>query len=46
MPTKEDNLRNYEKSDIMNKAGNFKGKKYLLVHGTADGKKLFTSFLS
>lgn len=37
MPTSSDNLINYEKSDVMKKAPNFKGKKYLLVHGTADG---------
>ncbi|CAL1284638.1 unnamed protein product [Larinioides sclopetarius] len=35
-PSPKDNLVNYEKSDVMSKASNFKGKKYLLVHGTAD----------
>ncbi|GIY16389.1 prolyl endopeptidase FAP [Caerostris darwini] len=35
-PSPKDNLINYEKSDVMNKASNFKGKKFLLVHGTAD----------
>ncbi|KAF8793470.1 Prolyl endopeptidase FAP like protein [Argiope bruennichi] len=35
-PSPKDNFVNYEKSDVMNKASNFKGKKYLLVHGTAD----------
>lgn len=38
MPTSRDNLINYEKSDVMKRALHFKGKKYLLVHGTADGK--------
>nr|XP_042895921.1 prolyl endopeptidase FAP isoform X6 [Parasteatoda tepidariorum] len=35
-PSPRDNLLNYEKSDVMKQASNFKGKKYLLVHGTAD----------
>ncbi|KAG8195528.1 hypothetical protein JTE90_019516 [Oedothorax gibbosus] len=35
-PAADDNFINYEKSDVMKKASNFKGKKYLLIHGTAD----------
>lgn len=41
MPTKEDNLINYENSSVMKKALHFKDKKYLLIHGTADGKLFF-----
>ncbi|XP_054717745.1 prolyl endopeptidase FAP-like isoform X2 [Uloborus diversus] len=35
-PAPNDNLINYENSDVMRKASSFKGKKYLLVHGSAD----------
>lgn len=34
----EKNQQSYFKSDVMHIANNFKGKKYLLIHGTADGK--------
>jgi dipeptidyl-peptidase-4 len=33
----KDHMENYLKSDVLNRANNFKGKKYLLIHGTADG---------
>ncbi len=33
----KDHMDNYLKSDVLNRANNFKGKKYLLIHGTADG---------
>ncbi|XP_035216212.1 LOW QUALITY PROTEIN: prolyl endopeptidase FAP-like [Stegodyphus dumicola] len=36
MQRPQDNLKNYENSDVMKKAANFKGKKYLLIHGSAD----------
>ncbi|XP_053209557.1 dipeptidyl peptidase 4-like isoform X2 [Panonychus citri] len=36
LPTKEDNIIGYTKSDLISKIGNLKGKNYLLVHGTAD----------
>lgn len=39
-PQQQDNFRGYERSSLINKAENFKGKKILLVHGTADGKYL------
>lgn len=32
----ESNKQSYFKSDLMHLANNFKGKKYLLIHGTAD----------
>lgn len=32
-----DTLKDYFKSDIMHQVESFKGKKYLLIHGTADG---------
>lgn len=38
-PSPKDNYLNYENADVMKKAANFKGKKgkkYLLIHGTAD----------
>lgn len=34
----ENNEVSYFRSDVMHMANNFKGKKYLLIHGTADGK--------
>lgn len=43
LPNLEDNLVGYIKSDIASRALNFRGKKLLLVHGTA-GRILFTSF--
>lgn len=33
----KENQKSYFESDIMHLANNFKGKKYLLIHGTADG---------
>ncbi|XP_062821289.1 dipeptidyl peptidase 4 isoform X2 [Anolis carolinensis] len=36
LPTKEDNLHNYENSTVMAKAPYFKDVEYLLIHGTAD----------
>uniref|UniRef100_A0A1W7RAN4 Venom dipeptidyl peptidase 4 n=1 Tax=Hadrurus spadix TaxID=141984 RepID=A0A1W7RAN4_9SCOR len=36
MPESPGNYIGYEKSDITRKGENFKGKKFLLVHGTAD----------
>ncbi len=39
LPTPEDNLAGYMRSDLTSKAANFKGKKLLLAHGMA-GMKL------
>ncbi|KAA0186174.1 hypothetical protein HAZT_HAZT006020 [Hyalella azteca] len=36
LPTPEDNLKAYEASDVTRLADNFKGKDFLLIHGTAD----------
>ena len=36
LPTANDNLRAYEKSDLCKKAENFRGKQFYLIHGTAD----------
>lgn len=35
LPNPNDNLRGYQKSDITSKAEKLRGKKMLLVHGTA-----------
>ena len=35
LPTPNDNARGYQKSDITSKADKLRGKKMLLVHGTA-----------
>lgn len=42
-PQHQDNFRGYERANLIKKAPDFKGKKILLMHGTADGKedKLF-----
>jgi len=37
MSSPQKNWRSYAKASVLNKAINMKGKKYLLVHGTADG---------
>jgi len=36
LPTVEDNLAGYQSTNIMSKAEKFKGKNFLLMHGTAD----------
>ena len=36
LPTPEDNLRGYQASDVSALAAKFAGKKFLLVHGSAD----------
>ena len=36
LPTIEDNLQGYRNSDVTSKARKFKGKKLMLIHGTAD----------
>ena len=36
LPTPEDNEKAYVESDISRLAGNFRNKKFYLVHGTAD----------
>ncbi|CAG7819153.1 unnamed protein product [Allacma fusca] len=36
LPTKEDNLANYNASDVTNHVENFRTKKYYLIHGNAD----------
>lgn len=38
LPTEEDNLKGYEESDVLSKAGvmNLRDKMYMLVHGNAD----------
>ena len=38
VPTSKQTLANYFKSSLLNKALNISGKKFLLVHGSADGK--------
>ena len=38
VPTSKQTLANYFKSSLLNKALNMSGKKFLLVHGSADGK--------
>ena len=45
LPSPDDNLEGYRKSDVTTKAKKLKGKKLLLVHGTA-GKKHVHSLLS
>lgn len=46
MSSPQKNWRNYVKASVLNKVLNLKGKKYLLVHGTADGEfSFFFSFL-
>lgn len=37
VPTSKQTLSNYFKSSLLNKALNISGKKFLLVHGSADG---------
>lgn len=37
MGSPKDNSEAYLKSDVLSKAHNFKGKKFLLCHGSADG---------
>lgn len=37
-PQPQDNYMGYEKSSLVKKAYKFKGKKLLLMHGTADSK--------
>lgn len=39
LPNEPESYLNYNKASVLNKAVNMKGKKFLLVHGTADGKK-------
>lgn len=39
-----DTLKDYLKSDIMHLVDSFKGKKYLLIHGTADGNSMHCIF--
>jgi len=34
--TEDDNAGGYDREDVLNKAANFKDKKYLIAHGTAD----------
>ena len=36
LPSKNDNFLGYNNSDVTQLAANFKGKKYLLIHGNAD----------
>ncbi|XP_063789703.1 prolyl endopeptidase FAP-like isoform X2 [Pseudophryne corroboree] len=36
LPTKSDNLQNYQNSTVMSRAENFRKVDYLLIHGTAD----------
>jgi len=36
LPTPEDNLAGYQRSDVTAKARKLSNKKYLMVHGTAD----------
>jgi len=36
LPTPDDNLAAYEASDVTRMADNFRGKKFFLIHGTAD----------
>uniref|UniRef100_A0A6A7G5S2 Venom dipeptidyl peptidase 4 n=3 Tax=Hirondellea gigas TaxID=1518452 RepID=A0A6A7G5S2_9CRUS len=36
LPTPDDNLKAYEKADVTKQAENFRGKEFLLIHGTAD----------
>lgn len=36
LPTVEDNLSGYERTDIMRQSKGIRGKKYMLIHGTAD----------
>lgn len=37
-PLRSADYANYVKASVLNKARNMRNKKYLLVHGTADGK--------
>ena len=37
-PKPEDNYVNYQQSSVSMKAEHIRGKKFLLIHGTADGK--------
>lgn len=36
LPTKEDNLVNYEKGDVSQDINNFRSHKFLLIHGSGD----------
>lgn len=36
LPTVEDNLIGYERSDISRRSEGIRGKKYMLIHGTSD----------
>ncbi|XP_020277836.1 venom dipeptidyl peptidase 4 isoform X2 [Pseudomyrmex gracilis] len=36
LPTYEDNLAGYDRTDISRRAGGIRGKKFMLIHGTAD----------
>lgn len=36
LPTQDDNLKAYEDSDLCKKPDGFRGKKFYLIHGTAD----------
>ncbi|KAJ8683545.1 hypothetical protein QAD02_019337 [Eretmocerus hayati] len=41
LPTQEDNLEKYESSDVLSRVGNLQGKKFMLIHGTADNNVHF-----
>ncbi|XP_014213445.1 venom dipeptidyl peptidase 4 [Copidosoma floridanum] len=46
LPTTSDNLNNYEESSVMRRAKNFKGKKFLLIHGTGDDNVHFQNSMA
>ena len=37
-PLRSPEYANYVKASVLNKARSMRGKKYLLIHGTGDGK--------
>lgn len=36
LPTPQDNLSGYNRTDITRRVGGIRGKKYMLIHGTGD----------
>lgn len=46
LPTPDDNLEGYRRSDVTAKADKFRGKKLLIVHGTAGKNEQMELFLN